>query len=137
MHRDCRKRHSFCEKKEPQKTAPLTSARDAGVIFKMNKSIKVIIITAIVALLGSFTFAVITAKSVMYSPGVSTTEMDTLSYTEVAELMTSRAHQMTTTEYIASNIASKWFWINIFKIWAVMFIVSIASFFITDKWCSN
>ena len=103
----------------------------------MNKCIKIIIITAIVALLGSFTFAVITAKGVMYSPGVSTTEMDTLSYTEVAELMTSRAHQMTTTEYITSNIASKWFWINIFKIWAVMFIVSIASFFITDKWCSN
>ncbi len=103
----------------------------------MNKNTKAIIISAVIAIIGSFAFAVVTAKGVMYSPGVSTIEMDTLSYTEVTELMTSRAHQMTTTEYIISNISSKWFWVNILKIWAVMFIVSILSIFITDKWCKN
>ncbi len=103
----------------------------------MHKYTKAIIVTAVIAIIGSFLFAVVTAKGVMYSPGVSTTEMDSMSYTEVTELMTSRAHQMTTTEYISSNIASMWFWKNIFKIWVIMFIVGIMSFFITDKWCRN
>jgi len=103
----------------------------------MNKNTKAIIVSAIIAIIGSFTFSVVTSKGVLYSPGVSSTEMDTLSYTEVAELMTNRARQMTTVEYLSSNIGSKWFWVNIFKMWVVLFIVSTLSIFITNKWCKN
>ena len=38
MHRDCRKRHGFCKK--TQKTAPLTAARDGGVIRTLPLSLQ-------------------------------------------------------------------------------------------------
>jgi len=103
----------------------------------MKKNTKAIIISAVIAIIGAFSFVAVTAKGVTYSPSISTTEMDTLSYTEFAKTMTSRAHQMTAVEYISNNITTKFFWLSIFKIWASMFVVSILSILITNKWCKN
>lgn len=110
--------------------APLISF----VILSMNKLTRIIIVSSVIAFIGTFTFSVITSEGVTYSPGISTTEMDSMSYTDASELMASRAQKITAYEFISSSIATSWFWVNFFQLWLVMVTVSTISFVVTEKW---
>ncbi len=100
----------------------------------MNKYIKSFLISAVIAFIGAIIYAAATSKGVMYSPGITTTEMDALSYTEASTLMQSRAHEVSAYDFLASSIGASWFWLNLVKLWSAMLLVSFVSFLITDKW---
>ena len=103
----------------------------------MNKYIKSLIVCSIVAFIGTTYFTVITHEGVSYSPGISTLDMDTLTYTEVTEIMQERKQTVSAFEFIKISINSIWFWKNVFQVWSIMLAVSFLSFIATDKWVNN
>lgn len=78
-----------------------------------------------------------TMQGVTYTPGIDETELENLSYSEASELMAKRSHKTTASEFIISNIGSLWFWGYIFRLWLLLFVVSISAIIIKEKWCKD
>jgi len=81
----------------------------------MNKSLKAFFISSIIAFIATFSFSIITYEGVMYSPGISVSEMDTMSYTEASDLMAQRATKLSVYEYITSSITTKYYWLILYN----------------------
>ena len=100
----------------------------------MSKLIKVLIISSVVAFIGTLCFAFITAsEGVTYSPGISSTEMETLSYTELLKIKAEREKRMSPFDAMASNLVTPLFWIEFLKFWIAMVIVSLISHVLIRK----
>jgi hypothetical protein len=99
----------------------------------MNKPLKALIISLIIAFIATFAFSIITYEGVMYSPGISTAEMDTMSYTEASDLMAQRATKLSVYDYITNSVTTKYYWLNFTQLWVVMVIACFVTFLLTER----
>ena len=99
----------------------------------MSKSLTALIISVAISFVATFAFSIFTYEGVMYSPGISTTEMDTMSYTEASELMTQRAKTLSIYEYITSSVTTKYYWVNFVQLWLIMGLACFTTFMLIER----
>jgi len=88
----------------------------------MPRTLKAILVCAIIPLIVMFVFFLFEANGTSYTPPISTSEMETLSYNEVLELMNRRGTETSKFESLQLSINNTWFWKNLFSNWLILFL---------------
>ena len=98
---------------------------------------KAIIVSALSSLATTLLITLLTGRGYKYEPGISSTEMETLTYQEVVTLMQERRLANTTWEYLSNVTNDPYFLLVLLGQWLALAVVIFFSCLALVKWHTN
>jgi hypothetical protein len=95
---------------------------------------KALVISALMSFITTLFVTLLTGRGYKYEPGISSTEMETLTYQEVVTLMQQRQVQNSPWEYLSNVLSDPYFLLALVGQWLVLAVVIFLSCWVFVKW---